>query len=68
MKKASLSDLYFKIIITECICVAIILLSVLVTKYFFKSTYLQLKSLYTDNICNHTNVDEVLKGGDLSEI
>ncbi len=60
-------DYLYKIVVTQVICVSLILLSVLVVKYFFKSTYKELKDFYEIYICDDTNVEEVLKEG-LDEI
>jgi hypothetical protein len=48
--------------------VAIILLSVLVTKFFFKDTYSELLKWYNTNIQNETDITEVLKDGGANEI
>lgn len=54
----------FKIIITESICVGIIIAAVLAIKYF-SPLYGEIKSWYTENLCCDTDIDEVLKpGGD----
>ena len=60
-------DYLYKIVVTQVICVALILLSVLVVKYFFKSTYKELKEFYEIYICDDTSANEVLKEG-LDEI
>lgn len=51
---------FFAIVITQCICVVIILLSVLCIKYFFKGTYKQIKVFYENEICSDTDIGEVL--------
>ena len=57
------------IIITQAITVSIILISVLVIKYLSKATFLKLKDWYTEHLCNHTHISEVLeKAGDSGEI
>ena len=60
-------DYIYKIVVTQVICVALIMASVLVVKYFFKSTYIELKDFYEIYICDDTSVEEVLKEG-LDEI
>lgn len=52
---------FTEIVITQCICVAIILISLLVTKYFFKGTYAEIKEWYNENICIGTDINEVLE-------
>lgn len=48
------------LIITQSVCVLIIITSVLVTKYFFKGTYKKLDSWYKENVCVTTDINEVL--------
>lgn len=48
------------LIITQSVCVLIIITSVLVTKYFFKGTYKKLGSWYKENVCVTTDINEVL--------
>ena len=62
------SSKWIHITITQLICVVIILLSVLITKFFFKSTYAELKAWYNTNIMNDTDINEVLKDGESYEI
>mgnify|MGYP006992207729 CR=1 FL=1 len=54
------SSQFANIIITQGICVLIILTSVVVIKYFFKSTYKELKSFYISCVCSDTDIKEVL--------
>lgn len=65
-------EMYSKIIIIEAVCVAIILLTVLTTKLFFKNTFSDIKKWYESNICIDTDINQVLetKGeiGDISEV
>lgn len=63
-------DIYSKIIITQCICVAVILLTALTTKYFFKATFEELKKWYNNNFLIDTSISEVTeeKSGDISEV
>lgn len=51
---------FFGILITQMTVTLIILLSVLAVKYFFKSTYKELKVWYDTNICAETDINEVL--------
>lgn len=61
---------FFGIIITEAVVAAVILLSVLTVKYFFKGTYASLKGWYSVNICAETDVNEVIEtaGGGADEV
>ncbi|MGN0493998.1 MAG: hypothetical protein ACI4F7_10150 [Acutalibacteraceae bacterium] len=60
----------FGMIITGAIVTAVILLSVLTVKYFFKGTYSSLKNWYSANICAETDVNEVIEtaGGGTDEV
>lgn len=51
---------FLGIIITEAVVTAVILLSVIAVKYFFKGTYPSLKEWYNTNICAETDINEVL--------
>lgn len=55
------SGYYINIIITQTICVVIVLLSVLVLKYFFKGEYKAVKNWYKTEIATNTDIDEVLE-------
>ena len=54
-------DCIYKIIITETICVLIILAGITAVKYLFTDTYGDLKAWYEEYICDETNIDEVLE-------
>ena len=51
---------YTNIIITQFLCVTVVLLSVLTIKYFFKSEFKSLKKWYTAEICDDTRIEEVI--------
>lgn len=53
-------DKVLPLIIAQSVFVLIIISSVLVLKYFFKSTYLQVKNWYSQNVCVDTDINEVL--------
>lgn len=55
------SGYYINIIITQAICVAVILLSVFVLKYFFKAEYKEVKNWYNTEIATNTDINEVLE-------
>lgn len=48
------------IIITQAVCVIIILLTLTVIKYFFKSHFEEIKKWYNLHICSDTNISEIL--------
>ncbi len=67
--KDNKNETFFKIIIVEIICVAVILLSVISVKYFFKSTYSEVEKWYKANITVDTDIKQVIEAsGDVSEI
>lgn len=53
-------NMYINIIIAEGICVLVILLSVLVLKYFFKAEYKDFKKWYNTEITTDTRIEEVI--------
>ncbi len=54
------ADNLYKLIIAQSICVLLIILSVAVTKYFFKGTYKKFVKWYDENVTVTTDVNEVL--------
>ena len=58
--KAKNVNCYFCIVITQAVCVAIILISLICIKYFFKSTYKKINTFYNEEICSTTDVNEVI--------
>ena len=53
---------YFtEIFITQSICVVIMLIIILITKFCFKTEFKKLKNFYKEQICTHTTVEEVLE-------
>ncbi len=63
------NETFFKIIIVEIICVAVILLSVIAVKYFFKATYSKVEKWYKENIIVDTDIKQVIEAsGDVSEV
>lgn len=57
------------IIKTQLICVLIILAMLCTVKYFFADYFTEIKKYYLDNICDDTDVNEVIKAdGDSNEI
>lgn len=57
----TITDKWFKIIVTQALCVLIILLTITIVKFFFKGTFSKLKVWYTQNICAQTDVNEVIQ-------
>ncbi|MBR7133878.1 MAG: hypothetical protein IKD04_10155 [Clostridia bacterium] len=48
------------IIITQAVCVIIILLTLTVMKYFFKGHFKKIEKWYNLHICSDTNISEIL--------
>jgi len=61
-------EMLFPIIITQSVCVALILLTLFVVKLFFVDTYKEAKKWYSDNICIDTSISEVLEVGENNEV
>lgn len=55
------ADTYMKISIVQAAFVLAVILSLVITKYFFKNTYTQIKQWYEQNICVSTDVNEVME-------
>ena len=51
---------FVDIIITQAICVIIILLALIVIKYFFKDTFAKIENWYNKYICADTEISEIL--------
>ena len=56
------TDYIYKIVITQIICVVLLLAVVAITKYIFKDTYKELKVWYETYICDDTTVSEIMEG------
>lgn len=54
-------NMYINIVITQFICVVLVLISILVLKYYNKTAYKKVKAWYTEEITATTSVSEVLK-------
>ncbi len=54
------------IIITQAICVGLILMIILVTKYFFGTAFEEFSKFYSEQLCNDTDIYEVI--GEKNEI
>ncbi len=53
-------NMYINVIITQAICVILILLSVLTVKYLFKGEYKVFKEWYLEEITADTRIEEVI--------
>lgn len=54
-------DYVYKIIITEILCVLIIIGGITVVKYLFTNTFKDLNVWYEEYICDETSINEVLE-------
>lgn len=59
--KTSKNDKFLHIIITEIICVFMLILMVLVTKYFFKAKFIEIKDWYNQNFLIDIDINQVLE-------
>lgn len=64
----SFFDRFSQIIIVECICIALIIISIFIIKSFFKKTYNKLDVWYKENICVDTDLNEVITDGESNEV
>lgn len=58
------TDAFVKIIILQCVLAVLIIATVLMTKYFFRGTYKELKHWYQENVAVDTDIYEVLGEAD----
>ncbi len=63
-QKNSTSNCFSAIIITQCICVTVIIFTILGLKLCFKKDFSKAKNWYIQNICVDTDINEVLSGED----
>ncbi len=61
-------EMLFPIIITQSVCIALILLTLFAVKLFFKGTYKEAKKWYDGNFCIDTSISEVLEVGESDEV
>ena len=52
---------YLNVMITEALCMLMVLLSVITVKYLFKSEFKTLQKWYVEEFCNDTLVEEVIE-------
>lgn len=52
---------FINIIITQAICVALVIGVVFIFKYFFKNDYKEIKGWYNKEVATDTDINEVLK-------
>lgn len=51
---------YIKLLVTQGIIAAIVILSILIIKFCFKDTYNDFKNWYKDNLLTDTDINEVI--------
>ncbi len=54
--KTNPKNMYIPICITQTICITVIIISVLIIKFFFDTTFKKLETWYTDNILTETTI------------
>lgn len=52
-------NMYAPICITQAVCVAVILIAVLIIKFFFESSYVKLQDWCRDNFLEETKISQV---------
>ncbi len=52
---------YLNVMITETLCMVLVLLSVITIKYLFKSEFKTLQKWYIEEFCNDTLIEEVIE-------
>ncbi len=63
-KQKTTSNCFNAIIITQCICVTVIIFALLGLKLCFKKDFSKAKNWYIQNICVDTDINEVLSEED----
>ncbi len=66
--KVKKKETLFTILITEALFVALILSAVLIIKYFFPSSYKNIKNWYGDNFLSETEISEVIEESEKNEV
>lgn len=61
-------NMFIPICVTQAVCIAVILIAVLIIKFFFDGSYTKLQKWYGENILDETNVSEVFEEENSSEI
>lgn len=59
-KKSNFSGYFIKIMTVQTVCVALILVLVLTAKYFLPKTFLQIRKWYDREMCDDTDINEVV--------
>ena len=66
--KKNKKDSLFALFITETVFIAVILCSILIMKYFFKTPYAEIKKWYTNNFLTETSISEVIEESGKNEV
>lgn len=61
-------NMFIPICVAQAVCIAVILIAVLIIKFFFGGSYTKLQKWYGENILDETNVSEVFEEENSSEI
>lgn len=54
-------NMYIPICITQAVCVAVILIAVLIIKFFFEGSYQKVQKWCADNVLAETNISQVFE-------
>ncbi len=60
-KPSKAKDILLAVIVTEAVCVALILLGVLLMKYFSSGGFSRLQGFYSEHFLTETSLSEVIK-------
>jgi len=61
-------NMYAQICITQSICVVVILIAVIIIKFFFESSYIKLQKWCDNNVLEQTVINDVFDEETTSEI
>ncbi len=57
-------NMFFKVALAESILAVLIIISVLITRFFFKSSYKAVKNWYLNNMTADIDISEIVKGAE----
>lgn len=61
-------NMFVPICVTQAVCIAVILITVLVIKFFFEGSYVKLQKWYGESILDETNISDVFDEETADEI
>lgn len=54
-------DVFFSVAVTQSVLAVILIVCILIIKFFFKGQYKDIKKWYSDNMTVDTNISEIVK-------